>query len=113
MDKKTLTLIMKLAAITSGFKTKDYRVLLYLLPKLRKGKLIKINQAKIADELDIAKTDVSKSIKKLIEGKILCLEDQESGWKVNIKLYPYSEEIVKAKIDEILFDYDEQDYDYE
>ncbi|NFO13023.1 MarR family transcriptional regulator [Clostridium botulinum] len=111
MDKKTLTLILKLAALSQGLKTKDYRVLLYLMTSLRKGEVIKINQAKIADDLEIAKSDVSRAIKKLVECEILETINSDSGWRVNIQLYPYDEYLVNSKIEDIL--YHEEDDEYE
>lgn len=110
MKNRVMTLIMKYASLSNKLKTKDYKVLLYLLPELRKGETIRLNQARIAEDLNIAKSDVSRSIKALINEKVLRPEDYESGWKVDILLYPYYEEDIQERIDEILYgDEDEED----
>lgn len=107
MKKKTIMLVLKYASLNGQLKRKDYRVLLYLMPKLARldeGEFARINQAKIADDLEIAKTDVSRSIKKLIEAKIIEPQNKEKGWKLDIRLHPYEYD----EIENILFGDDDE-----
>lgn len=109
MNRKLLTSILKYAALNGELKTKDYKVLLYLLPSLRSGDYIKINQGKIADDLQIAKSDVSRSIKRLITCQIIQPFNLGGGWKLNIRLYPYAYEEVSEMILDKLYENEEDE----
>ncbi|WP_217597799.1 hypothetical protein [Cohnella sp. GbtcB17] len=104
MNRKVLASVLKYASLCPDLKTKDYKVLLYLLPKLRGGEFIKINQGKIADDLEIAKTDVSRSVRKLINNEIIQPLNIGTGWKLNIRLHPYTYEDISGKILEQLYE---------
>jgi predicted transcriptional regulator len=70
MKKNTLIKYLEYAALCD-LKSKDYKVLLYLFSELMDMEEIKINQSKVAEELGITKSDVSKSLRKLEKNKIL------------------------------------------
>lgn len=110
VEKKALNSILKYAALSESLKTKDYRILLYLMPKLKKGEFITINHGKIADDLQIAKTDVSRSIRKLIGENIICPYNTGTGWKTVIKIYPYTYDQISRLILQRLYEDDEEDY---
>lgn len=103
IKKKTLSFILQFASLQEDLRLKDLRVLLYLIPKLRKDDFIKINQTSIAEDLNINKSDVSKAIRKLIDNKILELESSESRWNNIIRLYPYDDYSIWEKIDNHLY----------
>jgi len=109
MNKKTLTSILKFAALNDELKTKDYKVLLYLIHNLRNDELITISQLKIADDLNIARSDVSKSIKKLINNEILQSAFPHSGWNKHIRLHPYELDDITELIWGKLYDEDEDE----
>lgn len=111
MNKKTLTLVLKYAALNDELKTKDYKVLLYLIHTLRNGDYITISQMKIADDLNIARSDVSKSIKKLISNEILQSEFPRSSWNRHIRMHPYEHDDIAELIWEKLCDEDEDEED--
>lgn len=113
VEKKALNSILKYAALSEDLKTKDYRVLLYLMPKLKKGEFVSINHGKIADDLQIAKTDVSRSIRKLISEKIISPYNTGAGWKTVIKIYPYTYDQISRLILQRLYEEDDEDDYYD
>ena len=71
MDKKRILKTLICAAIMD-LKGKDYRVLLYILPKLcSDGQFKKINQLQISEALGITKSNVSLAISNLIRNKLI------------------------------------------
>lgn len=111
MNKKLLTTILKYASLSNNLKTKDYKVLLYLIPQLRSGDYIKINHGKIADDLEIAKTDVSRSIRRLIENEIIEPFNSGPGWKIDIRMHPHTYEDITDLILERLYEEEDEDED--
>ncbi|NFM16718.1 hypothetical protein FDB88_05775 [Clostridium sporogenes] len=70
MKVKLLLKYLEYAAL-SHLKSKDYKVLLYILPELIEKPSVKINQNNIANELGISKSEVSKGLKRLEYAEII------------------------------------------
>lgn len=51
----------------SGLGAQDYRVLLAMMAKLDFDNLLVVNQAELADELEMQKPNINRSIKRLVE----------------------------------------------
>lgn len=111
MNKKLLTAILKYASLSDDLKTKDYKVLLYLIPRLRNGDYIRINHGKIADDLEVAKTDVSRSIRKLIDNEIIEPFNLGPGWKIDIRMHPHTYDNITELILEKLYENEDEDED--
>lgn len=69
-----------------------HKLLQHISCESSQGEFIKINHGKIADDLEIAKTDVSRSIRKLINNEIIEPLNSDNGWKINIRLHPHTYE---------------------
>lgn len=62
-----------------GIYTNDFRVFHLILPTIHEGDLVYINQSQMARELGMVPSVVSRSIRKLIEKRILERVDSASG----------------------------------
>lgn len=87
-------------------KTRDYKVLLYLMDKLNIDDYININQKNLSDELNISKSEVSKAIKALIDNNIIELDPElyKNGHRKRkrIKLTNYSYDELTLNIENII-----------
>lgn len=110
MNKKLVSSILRYASLSEGLKTKDFRVLLYLMPDLKNGEYVKINPSKIAEDLNIARSDVSKSVRRLIEKQIIQPLNLGGGWKLILRLHPYNQYEINKCISESLNNEDMYEY---
>ncbi|WP_043930575.1 MarR family transcriptional regulator [Bacillus sp. EB01] len=85
-------------------KSRDYKVLLYIMPKVNSEEFVKVNQKTIADELSLSKSEVSKAIKKLVEEEILMvnLQSENKRKKVELILGDFSKEELDDRIFELI-----------
>lgn len=105
MTKSHLLKYLQYVALCE-LKSKDYKVLLYILPKLLKNDSLQINQNKIAEELDIAKSDVSKSLSRLEEENIITFFQISTRKRlVTLKEYTIDEidELISEAIESNIF----------
>ena len=67
-------------------KKNDFIVMMYLLIVIDENRCIYIKQRRIANATGLTKSEVSKSLKRLIEAEILIRENNEceEGYKINI-----------------------------
>ncbi len=101
--KKDLLLLLKYISLLDLTK-KDLKVFLYILHSLDYINYIKINHQRIASDLNIAKSDVSIAIKKLIENEILDINKSSVIYatkRKEIKLHDYSRKDLLQLIDDL------------
>ncbi len=82
-------------------KARDYKVFLYIFDKLSGFDEISINQNRVAEVLDITKSDVSRALRKLEINELIYFE-----WitkrKKNIGLIEYDNDELDELIEEII-----------
>ena len=101
--KKDLLLLLKYISLLDLTK-KDLKVFLYMLHSLDYIDYTKINHQRIASDLNIAKSDVSIAIKKLIENRILDVNESSLIYatkRKEIKLHNYSRNELLELIDNL------------
>lgn len=100
-----IELLLQYAAV-KNLKGKDYRVLLYILPRLSFGKFKKISQREISEALSMTKSNVSLAISSLIQNGILEADPEYRNTK-KIRLHDYRENEVAELIENEVFGDDE------
>ena len=107
MKKDSILLYLQYISLLD-FKTKEYKVFLYILNQLRFNKYKIINQKLLCEELGLSKSEVSKGIKKLIDKKVLVLNPDSvyKNKKKELKLNEYSNE----ELEDMIFELVEQNY---
>jgi predicted transcriptional regulator len=70
MKKATVIKYLEYASLCK-LKAKEYKVLLFIFSELIDLKYSSLNQNKIAEQLGLTKSDVSKSLRRLEENQIL------------------------------------------
>lgn len=83
-------------------RTKEYKVLLYLLPKLANlefGDFYSVSQFKIADDIRIPRSDVSKALKNLVVNKVLKRQSSKGPLKNNYSLGRFYESDIDYYLD--------------
>ncbi|MGX4583050.1 hypothetical protein [Paenibacillus chitinolyticus] len=102
MKKTTVVKYLEYASLCK-LKAKDYKVLLFILSDLIDLKNSSFNQNKIAEQLGLTKSDVSKSFRRLEDNQILSFT-WVSPRKKLIGFVPYSDdeldELITEKIEE-------------
>ncbi len=91
-----ISLLLQYAAVLP-LKGKDYKVLLYLLPRIRLQKYKKINQKELSEALNITKSNISISISNLIDNGILASDPNYRSNKA-VKLCAYSDDELQLMI---------------
>ncbi|MNW40629.1 hypothetical protein D3C74_177450 [compost metagenome] len=102
MKKATVIKYLEYASLCK-LKAKDYKVLLFILSELIDLKYSSFNQNKIAEQLGLTKSDVSKSLRRLEEYQILSFT-WTSPRKKLVGFVPYSDdeldELITEKVEE-------------
>lgn len=100
MNEKQMWKYLQYLALCD-LKTKEYKVILYLMKKLVKKDEIKIKQSELAEDLEISKSDVSKALNNLSELELINFNWLSSRSKT-ISLVEYDEEELDEMISEII-----------
>lgn len=91
-----IALLLQYAAVLP-LKGKDYKVLLYLLPRMNIMKYKKINQKELGEALSITKSNISISISNLVRQGILEPDPDYHNNKA-VKLRFYNDEELQIMI---------------
>lgn len=97
MRDNELLLMMKYLSLCS-LKTREYKVILFIFEKLKYDKFVRIKQAKLAEELELTQSDVSKAIKNIEDLEIF--EIRKIDRKTEIKLIELDEDKLEEYIED-------------
>lgn len=100
-----ISLLLQYAAVLP-LKGKDYKVLLYLLPRMSLKKYKKINQKELAEALSTTKSNISLSISNLIRQGII---EADSSYHNNkaVKLCSYDDDELQIMINREVYEEDD------
>ena len=102
MKKSTLFKYLEYVSLCE-LRAKDYKVFLNILSELVNFEEITLNQNRVAEELGITKSDVSKALRRLEKNKIICFKWISERRKY-LSLVEYDDdgldEIIEEKIEE-------------
>lgn len=96
-----IELLLQYAAV-KNLKVKDYRVLLYILPRLSFEKYKKISQREISEALCLTKSNVSLAISSLIQSGIIEADPEYRNTK-KVRLRDYKKEDLEELIESEIY----------